>query len=173
MQLYQHPTDATMEIMTILVIDPGYGRVGWSIISFEKQKAEYIACGLLETEANSDFYQRLKTIIEEIENIIDQYTPEVLAMESVFFNTNAKTAILTSQARGAIALCAIQKKLAIFDYTPLQVKNALIGYGRADKKQIQTILKYHLNLKEEIKQDDSADALAIALTHAYTNRRLS
>jgi len=158
--------------MTILGIDPGYGRVGWAIIKFVSGKATYIDSGLIETKINSDFYLRLMEIINKIEKIITKFNPESMAIESVFFNTNAKTAILASQARGAIALTALKRKIKVYDYTPLQVKNALIGYGRADKKQIQTILHYHLNLDKEITQDDTADALAIALTHAYTNKAL-
>ncbi len=156
--------------MIILGIDPGYGRVGWGVIDFTKQKAHYLDSGLIETKANSDFYIRLLEIVKKIEQIIKLYKPNDMAIESVFFNTNAKTAILASQAKGAISLVGLQKGLKIFDYTPLQVKNALIGYGRADKKQIQTILKYHLKLPNIITQDDTADALAIALTHAYTNQ---
>jgi crossover junction endodeoxyribonuclease RuvC len=158
--------------MIILGIDPGYGRVGWGLISFQKQKAEYIDCGLLETKVNSDFYLRIEKIYNFMQKIIKKYKPDVLAIESVFFNTNQKTAILTSQARGVIAIAGINQKLPVFDYTPLQVKNALIGYGRADKKQIQAMLSYHLTLKQKIKQDDAADALAVALTHAYTNQKM-
>ncbi len=154
--------------MIILGIDPGYGRVGWGLIRFEKQKASYVACGLIETKANTDFYSRLIEVVKSIENVLEVHKPEAVAIESVFFNTNAKTVIYASQARGAIAMAALKRNISVFDYTPLQVKNALIGYGRAEKKQIQMLLKYHLNLKDEIHQDDTADALAIALTHAYS-----
>lgn len=158
--------------MIILGIDPGYGRVGWGLIVKKTPNAQYLAHGLIETDAKSGYYQRIFNIYEQINTIIDQYKPEEMAMESVFFNTNAKTAILTSQARGAIALSALIKNIKVFDYTPLQVKNALIGYGRAEKKQIQSLVQIQLNLKEKITQDDSADALAIALTHAFTNNNL-
>jgi crossover junction endodeoxyribonuclease RuvC len=158
--------------MKILGIDPGYARVGWGIIDYANNKPAYLSCDCIETPALKDFSLRLGAIYEQIEKIIEDNKVDCMAIENLFFNTNQKTAILVSQARGVIILAGVQAKIPVYDYTPLQVKNALIGYGRADKKQIQTMLKYHLNIKTDFKQDDAADAVAIALTHAYSNKGL-
>lgn len=158
--------------MKILGIDPGYGKVGWGIINFEKNKPEFIECDCIETKPNSSFPERINIIYDKILKIIKKNKIDCLAIESLVFNTNQKTAILVAQARGVIMLTGIKSKIPVFDYTPLQVKNALIGYGRADKKQVQTMLKFHLRIKQDFDQDDAADALAVALTHAYTNPNL-
>lgn len=158
--------------MKILGIDPGYGRIGWGIIDYSKRKAKYIACDCITTSKNSPFNDRLLTVFKAITDVIKKQKVEEIAVESLFFNTNQKTAILASHARGVIVLAGVMSGLPVFDYTPLQVKQALIGYGRADKKQVQDILKFHLQTEEVFKQDDAADAVAVALTHAYTNRRL-
>ncbi len=159
--------------MKILGIDPGYSRVGWGIISYEKNNAQYLNSGLIETNKDLNFNSRLNIIYDEINLLIYKEKVNAVAVESLYFNKNAKTAILAAHARGVICLAGIKNNIPVYDYTPLQVKNALIGYGRADKKQIQTMLSYHLKLKSKISQDDTADALAIALTHAYTNTKLS
>ena len=158
--------------MNILGIDPGYGRVGWGVINYDHKKAYFTACECIITDAKLPFTTRLEQVFDEVNDIIKRHGIDELAVESIFFNTNTKTAMLASQARGVILLAGIKAKIPVFDYTPLQVKQALIGYGRADKKQIQTMLQFHLQMKEIITQDDAADALAIALTHAYTNQRL-
>lgn len=157
----------------ILGIDPGYGRMGWGVIDFWGQKSEYVAADCLETAASLRFEQRLQAVFHEVSQLIKVYKPEALAVESLFFNTNAKTAILTSHARGVIVLAGVEAGLPVYDYTPLQVKQALVGYGRGDKKQVQTMLKFHLNLSELPRLDDACDALAVALTHAYTNRKIT
>jgi len=161
-----------MKYMKILGIDPGYGRVGWGVVEYKDNKAKYLDCGCIETPAKSLFSDRINTIFDEVSKVIKEYRIEEVAVESLFFNTNQKTAMLASQARGVIILAGVRSGLSVFDYTPLQVKQALIGYGRADKKQIQTMLAFHLQIKEDFKQDDAADAVAVALTHAYTNKRL-
>ncbi|NMC36366.1 crossover junction endodeoxyribonuclease RuvC [Candidatus Beckwithbacteria bacterium] len=158
--------------MNILGIDPGYGRVGWGVISKDGSKTKYIDCSCFETKVGLPFARRLELIYVEITTIIKKFEIEEVAIESLFFNTNAKTAILAAHARGVIVLAGVQAGLPVFDYTPLQVKQALLGYGRAEKKQVQTMVQFQLQLKEKVKQDDAADGLAIALTHAFTNQKL-
>ncbi|NMB56385.1 crossover junction endodeoxyribonuclease RuvC [Candidatus Beckwithbacteria bacterium] len=158
--------------MLILGVDPGYGRVGLGIIDFDRNKASFVHAFCFETDKNLPFSQRLSLIFDEIDKVIKKYQIEALAVESLFFNTNPKTALFVAQARGVILLSGVKNKIFCFDYTPLQVKQALIGYGKADKKQIQQMLKFHLGVKDLPKQDDACDALAVALTHAYTNQSL-
>ena len=156
----------------ILGIDPGYGRTGWAIISYSDNKPKLVAADLIETQKDSIFPQRINQIFDHISQLIDLYKPSCMAVESIFFQKNAKTAIDVSQARGVILLAGHRRDLPIYDYTPLQVKNALIGYGKGDKKQIIQILSFHLQQSKLPKQDDTCDAVAVALTHAYTNPRL-
>lgn len=154
--------------MKILGVDPGIGRTGWGVIEIESSKLKVQSFGCVETEANLKIEKRLQVIYESIIEIIDENKPDVLAIEDLFFNTNAKTALIVGQARGVILLIGAQKKLPISIYTPLQVKMALTGYGRADKNQIGQMVKVLLKLEKIPKPDDTADALAIALTHAFS-----
>ena len=155
--------------MRILGIDPGIGRMGWGII--EKGKGTQFVVhgfGCVETMPNSDIPGRLYALHDEVSRIIDEYQPEVLAIEDLFFAKNAKTAFSVGQARGVILLAASQKNLQVSVYTPLQVKSAVAGYGKADKKQVGHMVKLTLKLAKVPSPDDTADALAIALTHAFT-----
>lgn len=154
--------------MKILGIDPGIGRTGWGIIENQNSKLKVEKFGCVETKPNDDVSSRLFALHDEICNIIDEFSPEFLAIEDLFFNTNAKTALVVGQARGVILLTASQKGLPVSVYTPLQVKMALTGYGRADKNQIGQMVKVLLNLSSIPKPDDTADALAIAITHAFS-----
>ena len=155
--------------MKILGIDPGIGRMGWGVIEKGKGSSFVVeGFGCVETMPNSDIPGRLYAIYDEVCRIIDEYHPDALAIEDLFFAKNAKTAFSVGQARGVILLAASQKNLSIAVYTPLQVKSAVTGYGKADKKQIGEMVKLQLHLKEIPKPDDTADALAIALTHAVT-----
>lgn len=156
--------------MKILGIDPGIGRVGWGIITKDTAAVIAGAYGCIETEPNSAIPGRLYAIYDEICHIIDEYKPQELAIEDLFFAKNAKTAFSVGQARGVILLAASQKNLAIAVYTPLQVKSAVTGYGKADKKQVGNMVKLQLHLPKVPTPDDTADALAIALTHAYTKK---
>ena len=113
--------------------------------------------------------EKLNVIYEGIKNIISEFSPQVLAMEKLFFNNNVTTAMTVSQARGVVTLAAVQANIGFFEYTPLQVKQAVAGYGRADKKQIQQMVKVILNLQDTPKPDDAADALAVAICHAHSN----
>lgn len=155
--------------MKILGIDPGIGRVGWAILE-KVRSSEFIVggYGCIETLPNSDPPGRLYAIYDEVCRIIDEYQPEILAIEDLFFSKNVKTAFSVGQARGVILLAASQKNLQVAIYTPPQVKSAVAGYGRADKKQVGQMVKLQLHLKEVPKPDDTADALAIAITHAVS-----
>src|SRR3989344_6167433 len=156
--------------MKILGIDPGIGRLGWGIVSHDKGVDSYIDSGCFETQANSDLPERLLKIHDFIQNLINLHTPDALAVESLFFEKNVKTAIDVAAARGVILLVGQQSVLAISQYTPLQVKSSLTGYGQAEKSQVEFMVGKILHLKEKIKPDDAADAVAIALTHAFRVR---
>lgn len=154
--------------MRILGIDPGIGRTGWGIVSVEKGKLEVENYGCLETKSKSPVDERLLVIFEAMKKIIVTENPDALAIEDLFFNTNAKTAFAVGQARGIIILAAAEKKIPVVSYTPLQVKMALTGYGRAEKTQVGQMVKTVLKLTAVPKPDDTTDALAIALTHAFS-----
>lgn len=152
--------------MIILGIDPGLAIVGYGVIDFTGNRYKVLDYGSIITEANIYFPERLKRIYDEMSILIDKYEPEDLAIEELFFNKNVKTAIKVGQARGVEVLCAKNKGLNIYEYTPLQIKQAVVGYGRAEKRQVQEMVKMLLNLKEIPKPDDTADALAVAICHS-------
>jgi crossover junction endodeoxyribonuclease RuvC len=154
--------------MIILGVDPGIGRCGWGVIEFLKSKPTVKDFGCIETEPNSKIEDRLLIINKKIKSLIKENKPDVLSIEDLFFGTNSKTALVVGQARGVILLSAGENKLPVAVYTPLQVKMALTGYGRADKNQIAQMVKIILKLSEIPKIDDTTDALAIALTHAFS-----
>ncbi len=156
--------------MKILGIDPGTGRVGWGIVSHEKGTDSFVDCGCFETKVNSELPERLLKIHSFLQDLIKTYQPDELAVESLFFEKNAKTAIDVAAARGVILLAGAQASLPLSQYTPLQVKSALTGYGQAEKSQVEFMVGKILHLKEKIKPDDAADAVAIALTHAFRVR---
>ena len=160
--------------MIILGIDPGYAIVGWGVIEKQKNgKCTVIDYGAINTTKNTPFPERLYQIKKGAESLIGVFKPDVVAIEELFFNTNITTAIKVAQARGLIIETAFENKVDVYEYTPLQIKQALTGYGRAEKKQIQYMTKTMLNLKSVPKPDDTADALAVALTHAQTNNTLN
>jgi crossover junction endodeoxyribonuclease RuvC len=156
--------------MRILGIDPGIGRCGWGVIDSQGLKLTVQGYGCIETSAKKEVPERLTEIYSQISKLIKEYKPEAMGIEELFFNTNAKTAFVVGQARGVILLAASQSKLDIAIYTPLQVKMSLTGYGRAEKPQVGKMVKTLLNLKEIPKPDDTADALAIAIAHAFSNK---
>jgi crossover junction endodeoxyribonuclease RuvC len=156
--------------MRILGIDPGIGRCGWGVIDFEKGKFTTLNYGCIETSPKKSVGERLEEVYSEISKLIKKYSPQVLSIEELFFNNNAKTAFVVGQARGVILLAAAQQNLEIAIYTPLQVKLALTGYGRAEKPQVGQMVKVLLKLKEIPKPDDTADGLAIAIAHAFSNK---
>ncbi|NCA91987.1 crossover junction endodeoxyribonuclease RuvC [bacterium] len=156
--------------MIILGIDPGYATVGFGLIESLSGKCRAIEYGAIITKKEENLPNRLLKISNAFEQIIDKYKPDAIAIEELFFQNNQKTAILVAEARGAILLTAYKKCASLYEYTPLQIKQAMTGYGRADKRQIQEMVKAMLCLNCIPKPDDAADALAVALTHAQTNR---
>jgi len=154
--------------MRILGIDPGIGRTGWGIVSVQGMTCTALQYGCIETEAKAPLAARLQALYEALVLIIAEHEPEALAIEELFFNTNAKTAMIVGQARGIVLLLASQKQLPVSIYTPLQVKIATTGYGRAEKAQIGQMVKTILKLEAVPRPDDASDALAIAITHAFS-----
>lgn len=153
--------------MIILGIDPGIGRLGWGVIELKGSKSLCRGFGCFETKTEA-LESRLFKIHSFLTDLFKQYNPDQAGLEDLFFAANAKTALQVGQARGAILLCLAQAKIPVFSYTPLQVKQSLTGYGRATKTQIQLMVKSLLGLASIPKSDDAADALAIALTHAFS-----
>ncbi|OGH38898.1 MAG: crossover junction endodeoxyribonuclease RuvC [Candidatus Levybacteria bacterium RIFCSPLOWO2_01_FULL_38_21] len=157
--------------MRVLGIDPGIARTGWGVIEeIKNSKFKIKNCGCIETSSKKEVHERLEEIYLEILRLIKKYSPDTIAIEELFFNTNAKTAFVVGQARGVVLLAGAQKNLPIGVYTPLQVKIAVTGYGRAEKSQIGKMVKTILNLQKIPKPDDTADALAVALTHAFSRK---
>ena len=156
--------------MRILGIDPGTGILGFGVIEVVKGKTQLVDGGVIRPPVKEDDAVRLQTIYEELSDIIADAKPDVMAVEKLFFAQNVTTAMTVAQARGVVLLAGMQAGLKIAEYTPLQIKQALTGYGRADKKQIQEMVRVVLGLKDVPKPDDCADAIACALTHAQTIR---
>jgi crossover junction endodeoxyribonuclease RuvC len=156
--------------MRILGIDPGTGILGFGVIEVEKGKAHLVDGGVIRTPVKEDDAVRLVTIFEELTDIIASTNPTIMSVEKLFFARNVTTAMTVSQARGVVLLCGKQAGLEIFEYTPMQIKMAVTGYGKAEKKQIQEMVRIILGLEEIPKPDDCADAIAAALTHAQTMR---
>jgi crossover junction endodeoxyribonuclease RuvC len=152
--------------MIILGIDPGLAIVGYGVVECIGNRYKAIDCGCITTDSKILFPERLKIIYDEMLSLIDKYKPDDVAMEELFFNKNVKTAIKVGQARGVEILAAINKGLDVYEYTPLQIKQSVVGYGRAEKRQVQEMVKLLLNLKEIPKPDDAADALAVAICHS-------
>lgn len=157
--------------MIILGIDPGYGTVGFGVIEvLNGNKIVPIEYGVIQTPKDDALPKRLKCISDAFDFIINKYKPEAVAIEELFFQNNQKTAIAVAEARGAILLTVYEKCQNLFEYTPMQIKQALTGYGRAEKQQIQYMVKVLLKLDKVPKPDDAADALAVAITHAQVCR---
>jgi crossover junction endodeoxyribonuclease RuvC len=156
--------------MRIIGIDPGTGILGFGVIDVVKGKAKLVDAGVIRTSSKDEDAVRLQTIFEELTGIIAEVKPTEMSVEKLFFAQNVTTAMTVSQARGVVLLAGKQAGLVIYEYTPLQIKQALTGYGRAEKKQIQEMVRVILQLKEIPKPDDCADALAAAITHSMTMR---
>lgn len=154
--------------MRILGIDPGTGILGFGVIESSGTKAQLVDAGVIRTPVKEDDAVRLLTIYEELTDIIMASKPIEMAVEKLFFSQNVTTAMTVSQARGVVLLCGMQAQLKISEYTPQQIKQALTGYGRADKKQIQEMVRVVLGLQEAPKPDDCADALAAAICHSMS-----
>jgi crossover junction endodeoxyribonuclease RuvC len=156
--------------MRIIGIDPGTGILGFGVIEVTKGKPVLVDGGVIRTPVKEDDAVRLLTIYEELTDIISQTNPDEMAVEKLFFARNVTTAMTVAQARGVVLLTAMQAGIKIAEYTPMQIKQALTGYGKADKKQIQEMVRVVLNLKEVPKPDDCADAIAAAITHSMQIR---
>ena len=152
--------------MLILGIDPGYAIIGWGLIRFERGKYIPVDFGAITTEAGTPFNRRLEMIYDRLNELLDTHHPDVVAVEKLYFQTNAKTAIDVAQARGVTMLALQKHGVPVFEYTPLQVKSAVTGFGQAQKPQVMEMTKRLLRLKAVPKPDDTADALAIAICHA-------
>ena len=156
--------------MRVLGIDPGYAIVGYGVLDFEKNKFHTVAYGAITTEAHTDFQQRLTEVYDRVCEVIDMAKPDALAIEKLFYTTNQKTVMQVAQARGVILLRAAKNGLPVYEYTPLQIKQSVTGYGKAVKKQVQEMTRTILKLDAVPKPDDTADALAVAICHAYSYR---
>ncbi|MBQ1928210.1 MAG: crossover junction endodeoxyribonuclease RuvC [Acutalibacteraceae bacterium] len=155
--------------MIILGIDPGYAIVGFGVISYNGSRFKVLEYGAITTDKNTPFPERLNEIYDGMNYLLDKYQPAAISIEKLYFNTNTTTAISVAQARGVCVLAGVKHGVEIAEYTPLQVKMAVTGYGRAEKHQIMEMTKTLLSLKEIPKPDDAADALAIAICHAHTS----
>ena len=153
--------------MRIIGIDPGYAIIGFGILDYVGNNFQVVDFGAITTSAHTPLELRLKTIYDDMNCILSRYKPESMAIEKLFFNTNQKTVIDVAQARGVTVLTAVEHGIPITEYTPLQVKNSAVGYGRAEKKQVQEMTRSILRLTKVPKPDDTADALALAITHGH------
>lgn len=154
----------------ILGIDPGYAIVGFGVLDYDGIKFNAVKYGAIITDAGTPFDKRLRAIHEDMEFIINTYKPDCMAIERLYFTTNQKTAIDVAQARGVTVLSAAARGIPISEYTPLQVKQAVVGYGKAEKKQVMEMTRQLLGLAKIPKPDDAADALAIAICHGHSTR---
>lgn len=155
--------------MLVLGIDPGYAIVGFGLVETERGKQRLVKYGVITTPAGIPIQSRLMDIERDMNELLDTFRPDCLAIEELFFNTNVTTAINVAQARGVILLSAAKHGVPIYEYTPLQVKQAVVGYGRAEKKQVMDMTMRLLCIEQRPKPDDAADAIAIALCHARSS----
>ncbi len=153
--------------MRILGIDPGYAIVGWGVLEFDNIRFNVIKYGAITTQPDTAFDKRLCEIYEDMGLVIEKFRPDCMSIEKLFFSSNITTGIDVAQARGVILLAAARRGLRIYEYTPLQVKVAVTGYGHADKHQVQEMTRNILGLKNVPRPDDTADALALAITHGH------
>ncbi len=156
--------------MTILGIDPGLATMGWGAISYDGVKPRILDYGALITPPDMPMPQRLLSLFDGVEELCKRFDPDDIAMEELFFCKNVTTAIAVGEARGAAMVAMRKHTNNLFEYTPMQIKQAVTGYGKADKKQVQQMVKLLLNLPEIPRPDDAADGLAIAITHAHSMR---
>ena len=158
--------------MRILGIDPGYGITGFALVEANRGNARLLHCGAITTSAGMDFSARLEIIYEDMRKLLEMAKPEAVAIEELFFGQNVTTGIGVAQSRGVILLAIRQAGLEVFSYKPMQVKQAVVGYGNATKHQVQDMTKRLLHLEKLPKPDDAADAIAIALCHARSHTSL-
>ncbi|WP_273887549.1 crossover junction endodeoxyribonuclease RuvC [Rubrobacter naiadicus] len=154
----------------ILGVDPGTATTGWGVIRQNGNRVRYVQHGAITTPSEWEMPRRLNRLFEGVSELVKGYRPDAVAVEELFFNTNVTTAITVGQARGVVLLACHRAGVGIYEYTPLQVKQTITSYGRADKRQVQEMVRTLLNLREIPRPDDAADGLAIALCHAFTSR---
>ena len=159
-------------VMVILGIDPGIATVGFGVLDFSDNKYRLIRCGVITTPAHTPLSARLEMIYSDLNELICAFRPNVVSVEELFFNTNITTGISVAHGRGVILLACQMAGLKIYEYTPLQVKQAVVGYGRAEKQQVMDMVKRLCNLSAPPKPDDAADAVALALCHARSSTSL-
>ena len=158
--------------MRILGIDPGLATVGFSIVDVEKSRMRLVTCGVISTPAHTSLSSRLDRIFEDMNDLISSFSPDVMSIEELFFNTNITTGIAVAHARGVILLSAYRAGVQVVEYTPLQVKQAVVGYGRAEQHQVIDMVRRILALPAAPKPDDAADAVALAICHARSSTSL-
>lgn len=158
--------------MIIMGIDPGLALTGWGVIEYKNKQIKLVDFGTIVTSAKEKLPDRLLTIYTDMLDLIKKFSPQKVSVEKLFFNTNAKTALLVGQARGAVIVAAYQKKTQIIEFTPLQIKLNIVGYGQAEKIQVQKMVQRLLNLDSLPKPDDAADALAVAISCAYLSEKI-
>ncbi|HEV2741550.1 MAG TPA: crossover junction endodeoxyribonuclease RuvC [Rubrobacter sp.] len=161
---------ATGKGHTILGIDPGTATMGWGVVRQEGSRLRYVQHGAITPPSNWTMPRRLGRLFDGVTQLVEGYRPDTVAVEELFFNTNVTTAITVGQARGVALLAAYRAGIEVAEYTPLQVKQTITSYGRADKRQVQEMVRALLNLREIPRPDDAADGLAIAITHAFSSR---
>jgi len=158
--------------MRILGIDPGIATVGFGVIDTERGKQKYVTCGIISTPAHTALSSRLDQIYSDLEELFQTFHPDAVSIEELFFNTNITTGISVAHGRGVILLAAYRNHIPVYEYTPLQVKQAVVGYGRAEKKQVIDMVRRILNMPAPPKPDDAADAVALAICHARSSTSL-
>ncbi len=154
--------------MVILGVDPGLATVGWGAVEYAASRFHTLAYGTIRTEAGLPVDERLSQIYDGLAELLDRYRPDAMAIEELFWQTNVTTGIVVAEARGVLLVCAAKHGVSIYEYTPMQVKSAVVGYGKAEKKQVMTMTASLLGLKQIPRPDDAADALAIAVCHAHS-----
>lgn len=158
--------------MKILGLDPGIATIGFALLDAERGSYRLLQCGVITTPAHTSLSSRLDQIYQDLRQLLEAFRPDAVSIEELFFNTNITTGIAVAHGRGVILLACQQAGVGIYEYTPLQVKQAVVGYGRAEKKQVMEMVKRLCNLKSAPKPDDAADAVALALCHARSSTSL-
>lgn len=154
--------------MRILGVDPGYAIVGYGAVEYHAGRFFPVGFGAITTPAGEEMTARLETIYDDMNTVLDRYRPQAMAVEQLFFTNNVTTGIAVAQARGIILLAARQHRVPVFEYTPMQVKQAVVGYGKAEKAQVMDMTRRILGLAQVPRPDDTADALAVAICHGHT-----
>ncbi|MCL1895726.1 MAG: crossover junction endodeoxyribonuclease RuvC [Clostridiales bacterium] len=155
--------------LRILGVDPGYAILGWGVVEYRASRYRLIGYGVFETDKDAPWPERLREIYSGLSGIVEEYRPGACAVEELFWGSNQKTAIKVGEARGAAVLACANAELPVYEYTPLQIKQALTGYGRAEKHQIQEMVRQVLGLETAPRPDDAADAVAAAICHANSS----